>query len=201
MNNSLISIDENITDVELDVYIEKAIFTKIKRVENKLAQIEDRQKYLEEKTSTRLDETDLELNRIKEDTEKKLEVAVNSLRQEIFDGYLNQGDFGRQFIVSISSIRIGKLFRIVGLAQISKGQTTAYRQYVPKYAKVITERNGDISYSKTTWHYTNCMEFIDLWLKENNLFEKFYSISTEKEMEKFIDKQFDFNCKNANYFN
>jgi len=205
MGNALITIDENITDAQLDTFIEKAMIAKIKRVENKLAQIEDKQKYLEEKTSTMLDETNLEINRLKEDNEKTLKTAINSLRQEIYDGYLGQGDFGRQFRISIGSVTIGKLFRIVGLAQISKGKTTAYRQYIPKYAKITSASketvNGTISFSLTNWHYTNCMEFIDNWLIEHELYDTFYSIPSEKEMKNFIDKQFNIYCRDSNYFN
>jgi hypothetical protein len=171
-------------------------------IKEEMKQMKNEQKYFEEETSTKFDETNLEITRMKEDGEKKLKVAENSLRQKIYDGYLNLGNFGRQFKVSIGAETMGNFLRIVGLAQMSKGTTIAYRRYIPKYAKIthgsrITV-NGIASWDSTVWHYTNCMDFIDNWLIENELYDIFYSMPTEKEMHIFINEQFKIRSQNYN---
>lgn len=77
---------------------------------------------------------------------------------------------------------MGKLFKAIGLAKNSKGNTEPYRQYVPRYA--ITEIVK--GYPVFRWHHENCVIFLENWLKKNELLEEFYSISTEKEMKIFI---------------
>lgn len=127
--------------------------------------------------------TEFEIMKI--DQKKNLEVAVNSLRvKEGRFEFINAGDFGRYFSVSIGAVFVGRLFRIVGLAQPNKGSTIPYRKHIPKYAKT----NAASNYTSVSWHYVNCLKFIDEWLQENGYYEEFYSIQSEKEMEKFINQ-------------
>jgi hypothetical protein len=131
--------------------------------------------------------TDYEI--LKQTQQNTIEVAANSLRvkQGRFE-FINQGDFGRFFSVSLSSVSVGKLLKIVGLAQPSRrGGTVPYRSVVGKYAQVTA--NG--TYSVTQWHYENCMDKIDNWLKDNEYFEQFYSIQDEKELKEFVDELYE----------
>lgn len=133
----------------------------------------------------RLETQEAKIDIVKADQQKTIEVAANSLRvqQGRFE-FVNQGDFGRFFSVSLSSVSVGKLLRIVGLAQPSrKGSTVPYRERVGKYAQVT----ANAKYSVTQWHYERCMERIDKWLTENGHYETFYSIQSEKELKAFID--------------
>lgn len=143
--------------------------------------IQKRVEYLEE--AIKAQRTDIEV--VKADQQKTIEVAANSLRvQQGRYEFINQGDFGRFFTVSISSVDVGKLLKVVGLAMPSKGPTTPFREFMGKYAQVT----ANAKYSVTQWHYERCMERIDKWLKENGFYEKFYSVQSEKEMKVLIEE-------------
>ena len=121
---------------------------------------------------------------MEEEQEKKLEVAVNSLRvKELTYEYVNQRDFGAGFSVSIGAGTIGKLLRLIGLAQKSEGKTQPLRKSIPKYAKHRAVKH----YTAPVWHYENCLNKLDQYLKDNGIYEKFYSIQNEKDLKKYID--------------
>ena len=118
-----------------------------------------------------------------EENKKTLDVAINSMRvKQSQDGYMTQKIFGTQFTISIGSRTVGKLFKVVGLAQ-HLAETTPYRQFIPKYAKSMANEK----YSSFIWHYENCLNFVDKWLAENSYYETFYSKHTEKELTEFIN--------------
>lgn len=181
--NSLMSFPE-------DDFLEKMTPEQMQYFQNKL--LAKQASIFQQKLEILQDEiksnkTELEI--LKLEQQKTTEVAVNNLRLKHgrFD-YVNQGDFGRFFSVSLSSVSVGKLLKIVGLAQPSrKGGTVPYRQYVGKYA--LTIANG--TYTVTQWHYENCMDRIDNWLKEESCYEKFYSIQDEKKLKEFVDELYE----------
>lgn len=114
---------------------------------------------------------------------KQIQIASTRVRQPRYE-YVSQGDFGRHFNVSISSVRIGKLLKIVGLAQPSKGKLAPYRQYVNSGHAI---RRDDEKYTHHHWHFQKCLKKIDKWLDANNHLTRFYSITETKELDRFID--------------
>lgn len=172
IQNRMNEIIQSITETAIDVAVNKATEI-VNEFKNDLAY-----------TSIKVDEVDNKLEQYKEKLEKDKEVAINKLRVDKNKwGYESQADFGNRFRVSISSVRVGRLFKAIGLAKNSKGSTEPYRHYVPKYS--VTEIiNG---YPVFRWHHENCLTFLENWLEENELLEDFYSISTEKDMQNFID--------------
>jgi hypothetical protein len=125
------------------------------------------------------------VNTIQSKTEEAIQIATSKAKvlEPRFE-FVNQGDFGRYYNPSISNQRIGKLFKIVGLAQKSKSITTPHRPFIPEYAVTIAEEK----FTNTKWHFKKCTNFIDDWLKSHGYYEQFYSFSKEKELEKFIDE-------------
>lgn len=113
---------------------------------------------------------------------EKIAVTSNRVRNPRY-GYVNQGDFGAMFNVSISSVRVGKLLKIVGIAQKSKRKTIPYRKFIPSLAKTIASQH----YTSFQWNYTGCVDHIDKWLKKEGYHTDFYSIETESDMNEFID--------------
>lgn len=182
MNTDLIKI-ETLSPEEIDFYTEKLLAVRQSNLERKLKLMEEKQKATEEMFNLKINQVNTLVNKIEENSEKKLEVAVNSMRvKEPKYGFVNQGDFGRFFTISIGSKTMGKLLRIVGLAMKAKNQTTPYRELIPKYAMTEAYEN----YTAVKWNYEKCLEFVDRWLKENDYFETFYSIGSTQDMEKFI---------------
>lgn len=116
--------------------------------------------------------------------QKTLEVAINSMRvKQTKYEYIILTDFGYNFAPSLGAKTMGNLMRLVGLAQESKEKTVPYRRYVPDYCK-----SGVVAdFTQFYWHYTKCLKHIDKWLKNNNLYERFYSFKDEAQLEKFIN--------------
>lgn len=173
MENKLINLN-NCSEEELQIIQEQAMVLRMKKYEAKL-----------EYVMSELSKTKEEIAIMNEANERTMEAAVNSIRvnQPLVD-YVGQKDFGNLFTVSIGSKTVGKLFKIVGLAQKTKGRTTPYRDLIGKYAKVVATTN----YSDFKWHYENCLNKIDMWLAENNKRQEFYSKKNEHELEQFINE-------------
>jgi len=126
-----------------------------------------------------------ELENIKADNERKLQVAKNSMQvAQNKWGFISQTDFGLHFKVSIGSGTVGKLFKIIGLALPSKGNTTPYRKYIENGTATSDETLG---YPIVKWNYEKCVKRLDKWLEEKELTETFYSIEKEKDLMKYIN--------------
>lgn len=177
MSNELMNVD-SMSMEELDILQAKIMNKKVNAVMERLERLESNQ--IKEKAQMELREARLEkeLNETKE-----IAISHNRVKQPKYD-FVNQSTFGSLFNVSISSARVGKLLKITGLAQESKRKTTPYRQYIPNLAKTRTGEN----YTTFVWHFDKCMVKIDDWLKSKDLYNKFYSIEYEKDMELFIDE-------------
>lgn len=170
--NELMQID-NLGMEELQILSEKIMAKKMTML----------QKQVEEVKSD-LSKTNEKVKNIENQQAKTLDVAINSMRvNQPKYGYVNQGDFGRFFTVSIGAKTLGKLLKIVGIAMKNKNDATPYRDRIPKYA--ITEAYE--KYTAVKWNYDECLNVIDKWLKENGYFESFYSCKTQSELEKFIN--------------
>jgi MFS superfamily sulfate permease-like transporter len=190
VENAMVITDSLLTmpDDQIDAIIDKLLFTKISRIEKRLTEM---QKQLQEQQNlimAKHESIESEIINIKDTQSKTIELAANSLRvkQPKLD-YVNQGDFGRFFDISIGGKTVGKLLKVVGLAQKSRSYTTPYREHIPKYAVVQAHEN----YSSFKWNYTACMKYIDEWLKENDLYETFYAMETTHKLEQFINSLYD----------
>lgn len=126
----------------------------------------------------------------------KLDEKVNSSLQmnqakahltDSFEGYMNQTEFGNQYFCKISSVQIGWLLQMCGVAMKSNGNFPYDDIKISKYwkAKVCLDKyaNERIQY---LWNYKNCSAEIDTWLKKHHLFVTFYSCSTHKSLKEYI---------------
>ncbi|AYK07716.1 hypothetical protein [Brevibacillus laterosporus] len=131
-----------------------------------------------------------QVNDMRDTSQRTLEVAVNSLRvKEPREGWIGLNAFGKCFAVTISGTRMGRLFRVIGLALSSTDRTTPYKQYLSP-EKYVVNRPTDHG-PNYKWNYKRCLHKLDTWLQDHDLFEEFYSICDEREMENFIDELHD----------
>jgi hypothetical protein len=117
---------------------------------------------------------------------KEIAITTNRVRTPNYQ-FVNQSTFGSNFNVSLSSKRVGKLLKVVGIAQPSKNKTTPYSIYIPKLAKTNTTEK----YSTHNWHYTECLKKIDKWLVSNGHYDEFYTIESRDDLEKYVDTLYD----------
>ena len=130
----------------------------------------------------------------KEDNERIQEALDEQTKlKENKSGYVNQRDFGASFNLKMGSKTVGKLLKIVGLAMKNSKTTKPYESKCPKYAQTIVDQElGRVTYK---WNYNDCIKVIDKWLKDNNNYEKFYSITNKEHMIKFINGLYDEHVK------
>jgi len=143
-----------------------------------------------------------EIDKIRAESDKKLEVTINQMRVARNKwGFDSQSDFGMKFKVSIGSKTVGKLFRVVGLAKKSKtGRIEPMRRAIES-GKAATEiANG---YEVFRWHHEKCLEHVENWLSSHNLLGKFYSFDKEKDLREFIQYLYNVYCDDnyGNYSN
>jgi len=191
--NTIIDDLDKINDEQFEDMFEIMLSKKVSRLENRfnneIKLIKDDFTKYKEEVKIELDETKKDFERMKEDNDKTLEVAINGIRvQSTKYGYINQGGFGRCFGISIGAVTVGKFFRVVGLAQKSKKATLPMR-FALMEDYVIIKPNE--KYSAYYWNYEKCIDYIDKWLKNNELYEYFYAIENEKEMKYFIDNLYE----------
>lgn len=121
------------------------------------------------------------------DVENTKEIAISINRvKTAYSSYVSQTNFGKEFNVNISNNRVGKLLRVVGIAQPSRSRTTPYTKLIPRFAKNTTTSNG--KHKTHIWNFDECSKQINKWLKANGYFTDFYSIEHERDMEVFIDR-------------
>lgn len=179
MDNEIISF-ENKSNEELAIIESQLVNARIKKLENE-------SKKMKLEIDNKINDLSINQKRIIDDNEKKLEVQINSMRVKSLQcGYMTQSDFGNSFTISLGPKIVGKLFKVIGLAQ-NKNVTKPYRYFVPKYAKSMANE----TYSTFIWNYENCLIFLEQWLIENGYYEMFYSKETEKDLEDFIDELYD----------
>ena len=132
----------------------------------------------------------IDIDELRNSIDKKTEVAINSLRKKAqLDEYCNLSDLGNNFRVKIGAKTMGKLLRVVGIAQSSRYTTTKpYHSLCPKFAVTssFTDNYGN-THQTFKWNYNNCLKKIDEWLQNHDLYEDFYAVATERKMEKFIN--------------
>lgn len=169
---------------ELQIINNLAVAEQVQRMQSRLESMQNAMKQTERQLEIMKEEHEFRTQLLESEVEKaKTMAATNQRVREPKYGWVNQGDFGRFLNPSIGSGTMGKFLKAVGLAMPSKGPTTPYRKYIGKYAETIAHEH----FTQTRWNYENCMQYIDDWLKEHNLFEVFYSLETTKEVKQFID--------------
>lgn len=136
---------------------------------------------------------DLQQQQIKYLT-KRLDESEEALKAKIiqearFDGYVNLTEFGARMMPAISSHRVARLFKVVGLAKKRRvGRTEPYFRMIKEgYAKRRVTIDGHVFY---VWHHVLCSELIEKWLTDHDLYYAFQSHKSTEEREKFIDKLF-----------
>jgi hypothetical protein len=170
---SLISQIETMSAAELQLLMQKATQVSMYQMQEQMKAIANKMERLEEKQ------------------DRVLDVAVNSVRvKQAQYEYVNQKKFGAMFTVSIGAKMVGRLFKAIGLAQAKTSETMPYRHFIPKYAKPMANEN----YTAWLWHYENCLNYLDKWLSEKGLYEQFYSVQNERDMEALINQLYDKYC-------
>jgi len=139
---------------------------KLREMSDRVDKVEETQVQENEKTN-QLREMELKRHRVTEDR----------------FGYVSLNDLGQKFEVSIGSKTMGQLLRLVGLAKTKQSKTEPYRQStVDDYAKSILYGN----FPTYQWNPERCIKRIDRWLTDNGYIEKFYLITDEEELMRFI---------------
>lgn len=169
-NNSQVSNNmdlSNLSSTELQIMQERIMNARIKQLENVITN------------------TANEVEKMKEKQEKTLETAINSMRvQGDKYGYVTLTKFGSMFHNTISNKNVGKLLRVVGLANKKLKDTTPTME-ANKKGFAMSRTNSE--YSSFVWHYGNCLKVIDAWLEKEGMLEEFYGCKDLNTLEKFID--------------
>lgn len=174
---------QDLNDEELELLHEKVLNAKLKN----LAQKVNEANLVAKKAENKAKAANEKIADLEEKQEEQKQIAVNSMRVNApkYD-WVTQTKFGEFLEPSIGSQTIGKLLKTVGLAKQRPGRTVPYRKYIgeSKYARIRTFEN----YSTTDWHYEKCLDFIDDWLEDKNLYNEFYSTESEEARKEFIDQ-------------
>lgn len=175
---------------QLDVMQQNIMVVRMKKFEASLANVFDEVKKIKEGQSIFKDEVMLEIAKNDDKYQKQMDVAVNSVRltgRNNMGQYVKQTDLGKKYVVNISSVSMGTLLRLCGIAWKNRKTTTPKMQDGDKYCIIdpVTDKCGNIRESYS-WHRQNCMDAIDDWLKDNDYYEEFYSISNQNEMKEYI---------------
>lgn len=119
--------------------------------------------------------------------ESKEALKAQVIQEERYDGYINLTEFGERMMPSVSSHRVARLFKVVGLAKKRRaGRTEPYFQKIREgYAKRRVTIDGHVFY---VWHHAMCTELIEQWLTDHDLYYDFKSHKSTEERERFIDK-------------
>lgn len=164
--------------LELQAIINQAMAEQNNHLHQALAEIKEEQEMLKE-----------EIAIAKEENEQLREMDLKKHRvTEHRYGFISLGDLGQMFDVSISSQRMGKLLRLVGIAMAGSSKTEPYRTAIQDgYAKSMMY--GDFP----TYQYNpdKCIRKIERWLEKREKLEEFFSIPDEKELAKYIDELYE----------
>jgi len=112
---------------------------------------------------------------------------ISNRDYEAFEGkWLSQKELGLSFEPVISSVRIGKILRLLGVAMKNKTRTIPTQHSL----KNNIVKTGYQVGGSNTWYWDSEIikeKFNDL-LKDKNLYEDFIKLETPNEVEEFIEK-------------
>ena len=177
------------TTEQLDLISQNIMNARLKKFETSLIAMMDKVEKIEAGQTLLKDEVMLELDKREDKYQKQVDVAVNSLKVNTRNRdskYIRQTDLGKRYRVNISSVSIGTLLRLCGLAWKNRTTTTPKMEFEGRYYIIAPEQNSGYDKIAYMWHEKNCMDRIDEWLKDNDYYEEFYSIDTAKEMKEYI---------------
>ncbi len=125
-----------------------------------------------------------ELERIKNEAHTQLELERKRHRiEEHRYGFVSLGDLGQCYRVSIGSVTMGKLLRMVGMAKEKQSKTEPYRECISSGCSKSDTYGDNVTYK---WNPEKCIPKIDKWLETEGLIDEFYSFDEEKKLHKFI---------------
>lgn len=182
LNNNFECMDTN----QILAMGQQGIYIVLDRFQKQLEKIENDK----EKEKKRVN---IQLEELTNKTQNAIDIATSTkVIKDGMDGYMSASDFGNMFRVKIGSKRVGLLLRICGIAKKSKTKTEPYDSLCPKYAKV----NYAIDcfgreHPTFSWNYSECLNKIDEWLKGFGLYEEFYKIQTNGEMDRYIKQLYE----------
>lgn len=197
MNNNSLSIIENFSvdgfsDSDLALLQQKITDHRLNLLVSAFEGLKKKQDEMETKMHIIQEENKNNIENIRDESNKKLEVTINKMRVDKNKwGFGSQAEFGARFRVSIGAKTVGLLFKTIGLAKKSKSATEPMRSTISS-GKATTEIvNG---YETFRWHHEKCLKHLDKWLDDHDLLEKFYSIEKEKELQKYIQNLYNTYC-------
>jgi hypothetical protein len=185
MNNQLLdSIRlDSMTPEQLNALSMMTLQTLVHKLSSRMERVED--EHL--KTKAEVAGMKAGLEEAREDSAKALQIAINAMRvREPLKGWMNLGEMGRSVTPSISSVRMGKLLRVVGIAKRSSSKTTPYQEYIGPEKLVRVEVYDTASGYK--WNFKRVFNHINVWLEKNGYLEQFYSTETEDDRARLIDR-------------
>jgi len=98
--------------------------------------------------------------------------------------YATQNAIGKMFSVPIGAQYMGKLLVAVGIARKIEGSTVPYQGYLEsELARSYISRSGHQHYM---YHSERTIKHITKWLKNNDLYDEFVSITEIEDMKYFI---------------
>ena len=185
--NNLTNI-ENMSLTELQAQSALLLNEQIKRLIDEVQKVKD----ATSKTEARQEIIEDKLGHIERKQAAQERMSINALRatNKNYDGWVNLTNFGLMLNANISRNRVGKLLKVVGIAQRNTGRTVPRREYVGdgRLCDTRITRNGS---PQILWNFNRCMTYIELWLEKHGYLEKFYEKENGDELTAFIDYLYD----------
>jgi len=185
--NNLTSF-ENMSLSELQAQSALLLNEQIKRLIDEVQKVKD----ATSKTEARQEIVENKLGHIERKQAAQERMSINALRatNKNYDGWVNLTNFGLMLNASISRNRVGKLLKVVGIAQRNTGRTLPRREFVGDGRLCVTRVTRDGHY-RLLWNFNRCMTHIELWLEKHGYLEKFYEKENGDELTDFIDYLYD----------
>lgn len=185
--NNLTNI-ENMSLTELQAQSSIILNEQIKRLIDEVQKVKD----ATSKTEARQEIVEDKLGHIERKQLAQERMSINALRatNKGYDGWVNLTNFGLMLNANISRNRVGKLLKVVGIAQRNTGRTLARREYMGD-GRLCNTRITREGHSQLLWNFNRCMTHIELWLEKHGYLEEFYEKENGDELTAFIDYLYD----------
>src|SRR5690625_3857154 len=192
--NNLTNI-ENMSLTELQAQSSIILNEQIKRLIDEVQKVKD----ATSKTEARQELVEDKIGHIERKQAAQERMSINALRatNKSYDGWVNLTNFGLMLNANISRNRVGKLLKVVGIAQRNTGRTLPRREYVGD-GRLCDNRLTRDGSSQILWNFNRCMTHIELWLEKHGYLEKFYEKENGDELTAFIDYLYDKHVATSN---